>query len=92
MIRKNIGYFGTSVTEKSSAKKDSVHPVYTIAPVNPRIYQNSYARLGHASKPSQEKIHLWLKPLTLAAIFQCQFDNLENLYSVYHIIPTDHLK
>lgn len=28
----------------------------------------------------------------LAAIFQCQFDNLENLYLVYHIIPTDPLK
>ena len=91
MIRTNIVYFRTSVTEKIIGK-DSVHPVCTIAPVNPYIYQYSYARLDRASKPSQEKINLWLKLLLLAAIFQCQFDNLENLYSVYHIIPTDPLK
>lgn len=92
MMRTNIVYFRNSVTEKSSAKKELVHPVCTIGQVNPQIYQYSYARLDHASKPSQEKIDLWLKPLMLLALFQCQFDNLENLQSVYPITPTEPLK
>lgn len=82
-MRTNIVYFRTSVTEKSSAKKDSVQLVCTIAAVNPWIYQYPCSRLDHAGKPSQEKIMTF--GWSHLGFFQCQFDILENsILSISH--------
>lgn len=78
---------------KNHHQRKTIHPMCTTAPANPQSYWYFCVWLDHDSKHSQEKNSSLAEATPVCSyFFSWQFDNLENLYSSYHIIPTYHLE